>query len=35
MIDEIQAFLNDYFSVLQTQDLNTFDQVFHLSLIHI
>ncbi|CRM18606.1 Putative lumazine-binding protein [Pseudomonas sp. 22 E 5] len=29
MIDEIQAFLNDYFSVLQTQDLNTFDQVFH------
>ncbi|MBD8089553.1 nuclear transport factor 2 family protein [Pseudomonas fluorescens] len=29
MIDEIQAFLNDYFSVLQTQDLNKFDQVFH------
>lgn len=29
MIDEIQAFLKDYFNVLQTQDLNKFDQVFH------
>lgn len=29
MIDEIQTFLNDYFSVLQTQDLSKFDQVFH------
>ncbi|WP_455823688.1 nuclear transport factor 2 family protein [Pseudomonas graminis] len=29
MIDEIQAFLNDYFNVLQSQDLNKFDQVFH------
>lgn len=29
MIDEIQAFLKDYFNVLQTQDLTTFDQVFH------
>ncbi|OZO05984.1 hypothetical protein B7453_02705 [Pseudomonas sp. IB20] len=29
VIDEIQAFLKDYFDVLQTQDLNKFDQVFH------
>ncbi|QXQ18467.1 nuclear transport factor 2 family protein [Pseudomonas tolaasii] len=29
VIDEIQAFLKDYFSVLQTQDLKAFDQVFH------
>ncbi|MGA9702584.1 nuclear transport factor 2 family protein [Pseudomonas sp.] len=29
MIDEIQAFLKDYFNVLQSQDLNQFDQVFH------
>ncbi|WP_395610187.1 nuclear transport factor 2 family protein [Pseudomonas sp. B22129] len=29
MIDEIQAFLKNYFNVLQTQDLKAFDQVFH------
>ncbi|RMP62765.1 hypothetical protein ALQ18_03290 [Pseudomonas marginalis pv. marginalis] len=29
MIDEIQAFLKDYFNVLQTQNLSTFDKVFH------
>lgn len=26
---EIQAFLKDYFDVLQNQDLDLFDQVFH------
>ncbi|KAA0949345.1 MULTISPECIES: nuclear transport factor 2 family protein [unclassified Pseudomonas] len=26
---EIQSMLKEYFDVLQTQDLNTFDQVFH------
>ncbi|CRM63040.1 MULTISPECIES: nuclear transport factor 2 family protein [Pseudomonas] len=29
MIEEIQAFLKDYFNVLQTQDLKKFDHVFH------
>ncbi|MFO2462090.1 nuclear transport factor 2 family protein [Pseudomonas sp. 15FMM2] len=28
-IHEIQSMLKDYFDVLQTQDLNKFDQVFH------
>jgi len=28
-INEIQTLLKDYFDVLQTQDLNKFDQVFH------
>lgn len=27
--DEIRAFLNDYFDVLQNQDLTLFDRVFH------
>jgi hypothetical protein len=29
LIDEIRSFLNDYFEVLQTQDLQIFDRVFH------
>jgi len=29
LIDEIRAFLNDYFEVLQTQDMPKFDRVFH------
>jgi hypothetical protein len=29
LIDEVRAFLNDYFEVLQTQDMALFDQVFH------
>lgn len=28
-IDEIRSFLNDYFEVLQTQDMPLFDRVFH------
>lgn len=28
-IDEIRAFLNDYFEVLQTQDMALFERVFH------
>lgn len=28
-IDEIRSFLNDYFEVLQTQDIQLFDRVFH------
>lgn len=28
-IDEIRSFLNDYFEVLQTQDMQIFDRVFH------
>jgi len=27
--DEIRAFLNDYFDVLQNQDMTLFDRVFH------
>jgi hypothetical protein len=29
LIAELHTFLNDYFEVLQTQDLNLFDRVFH------
>ena len=29
LIDELRAFLNDYFEVLQTQDMALFDRVFH------
>ena len=29
MINEIQSFLKNYFDVLQTQDLNLFERVFH------
>ena len=29
LIDEIRAFLTDYFEVLQTQDMELFDRVFH------
>jgi hypothetical protein len=29
MTDEIRAFLNDYFDVLQNQDMSLFDRVFH------
>ncbi|QLG95909.1 nuclear transport factor 2 family protein [Pseudomonas yamanorum] len=29
VIHEIQSMLKEYFDVLQTQDLNKFDQVFH------
>ena len=29
LIDEIRSFLNDYFEVLQTQDMTLFDSVFH------
>jgi len=29
LIDEIRTFLNDYFEVLQTQDMQIFDRVFH------
>ena len=29
LIDEIRAFLKDYFEVLQTQDMDLFDRVFH------
>ena len=29
LIDDIRAFLNDYFEVLQTQDMALFDRVFH------
>ncbi len=29
LIDEIRSFLNDYFEVLQTQDMALFDRVFH------
>ena len=29
VIDEIRHFLNDYFNVLQNQDLTLFDKVFH------
>jgi hypothetical protein len=29
LIDEIRAFLNEYFEVLQTQDMAQFDRVFH------
>lgn len=29
LIDEVRSFLNDYFEVLQTQDLQIFDRVFH------
>ena len=29
LIDEIRAFLQDYFEVLQTQDMTLFDRVFH------
>jgi hypothetical protein len=29
LIDEIRSFLNDYFEVLQTQDMALFDSVFH------
>ena len=28
-IDEVRAFLDDYFEVLQTQELSLFDRVFH------
>ena len=31
LMNEIQAFLNDYFEVLQTQDMALFDRVFHPS----
>ena len=27
--DEIRVFLNDYFDVLQNQDMTLFDRVFH------
>ncbi|HZH43125.1 MAG TPA: nuclear transport factor 2 family protein [Lysobacter sp.] len=29
VFDEIRAFLGDYFEVLQTQDMELFDRVFH------
>lgn len=29
LIEEIKTFLNDYFEVLQTQDMAMFDRVFH------
>ncbi|MEO6918737.1 MAG: nuclear transport factor 2 family protein [Collimonas sp.] len=29
ILNEIQSMLKDYFDVLQTQDLDKFDQVFH------
>ena len=29
LIDEIRAFLKDYFDVLQNQDMDLFDRVFH------
>lgn len=29
LIDELRVFLNDYFEVLQTQDMALFDRVFH------
>ena len=29
LIDDIRTFLNDYFEVLQTQDMALFDRVFH------
>lgn len=29
LIEEIKTFLNDYFEVLQTQDMAIFDRVFH------
>lgn len=29
LINEIREFLNDYFDVLQTQDMALFDRVFH------
>ncbi len=29
LIDEIRSFLEAYFEVLQTQDMNLFDRVFH------
>jgi Putative lumazine-binding len=29
LIDDIKAFLSDYFEVLQTQDMALFDRVFH------
>lgn len=29
ILNEIQSMLKDYFDVLQTQDLNKFDKVFH------
>lgn len=29
IVNEIQAFLKDYFEVLQTQDMALFDRVFH------
>jgi hypothetical protein len=31
LMNEIQAFLDDYFEVLQTQDMALFDRVFHPS----
>ena len=29
LLDEIRALLNDYFEVLQTQDMALFDRIFH------
>lgn len=29
LIDEVREFLNDYFDVLQTQEMALFDRVFH------
>lgn len=29
LLDEVRGFLNDYFDVLQTQDMALFDRVFH------
>jgi hypothetical protein len=31
LLNEIQDFLDDYFEVLQTQDMDLFDRVFHAS----